>query len=113
MIKILALIALLAFVSHATEGATWVAWNNNAAANYSAVHSISLPSSPSGFTRYVDTTQAQSSYGQRPNQYRYTYDNIVAGTTCNFYCGPRSFLTVVNDVYVCKRDRNFWSTAYS
>jgi hypothetical protein len=65
---------------------------------------------PSGFTRYVDSTN--SSYSTRANQYKYTA-NIFA-TTCSIYCGPRSFLTRDSSNYlICQRDNtvNFWGAS--
>jgi hypothetical protein len=80
-----------------------------AATNYTYVHNIPLPATPSMFVRYVDTTPTQSSYYQRWNQYRYqSSSGILAG--CNLYCGPRAYLVNVNGTLICWRDQNsnFW-----
>lgn len=106
MIKILTLIALLAFVSSTL---VWDDWNAFATTNATYVQSLtaSLPSIPSGYTRFSN----QSLYGFRWNQYRYSA--VSNGVTCNVYCGLRSFLTIdSNGSYVCYRDQNsnFWGT---
>ena len=111
MIKILALITVLAFVSNTQ---TWSGWNTFAANNQAYVQSLtsSLPSIPSGYSRYTDTTPNQANYANRWNQYRYNISNGYG--TCNVYCGLRSFLTTdANGTYVCYRDQdsNFWGGA--
>lgn len=109
MMKILALIALLAFASHADL--SWSSWNNFASTNQFYVQGLtaSLPSVPSGFTRYSDTNTPQTTYSTRANQYRYKKSTSYG--ICNVYCGLRSFLTTdANGNLVCKRDQdaNFW-----
>lgn len=95
MIKGLALITvLLALLATQTTSTTeWDDWNIYTSTHYSEVHAISIPSVPTNFQRYADTSN--STYGSRKNQYRYNYSYTVGGSVCNIYCGPRSFLTTV------------------
>lgn len=62
---------LLALLVIFTQQTAWNDWNTYAAANYATVHAYSQPSIPAGFSRYTDTSNSQSSYNSRANQYKY------------------------------------------
>jgi hypothetical protein len=116
MLKVITLLAVLTCLLHG-QPTIWNSWNAFAAANYTYVHNISHPAVPTGFNRYVDTSANQSTYFQRPNQYRYYSTFSLLGAVCSIYCGPRSFLTTdTNGSYICQRDqdKNFWgATSYA
>ena len=62
---------LLALLVIFTQQTAWDNWNTYAAANYATVHAYSQPTIPASFSRYTDTSNSQSSYGARVNQYKY------------------------------------------